>query len=143
MRFFHVGCIVAVCTKHNGILTCGSNDLELFAQVSADGTAVGRDCAVLQTKSIKNSTVRLSHVLITGFGILHVFIKTISILHEKFTPPHETKSRTTLISEFNLNLIKVLWQLFVAFEFLPCKIGDHLLAGGLNDKIPVVTVLDP
>ena len=71
-----------------------------------------------------------------------VAVKAVGIFHDELTATHQTKTRTTLVTEFGLNLVEVLRQLFVAAKLLSRHIGDDFLAGGLHHKVTAMTVLD-
>ena len=127
---------------NDGIFPSRCDDLKLFAQIAADGAAVSRDCAVAQTKAVKNAAVSIGHIGIAGFGGFGAAVKAVGVFHDEFAPTHQTKTRTALIAEFGLNLVKVFRQLLIAFEFLAGDVGYHFFAGGLYDKVTAVAVFN-
>ncbi len=142
LGFFQVGGVVAARAIHNGIFAGGGNHLELFAQIPANGAAVGRHRAVGQAKAVKNAPVGPGHDLVTGLGRGLIPVKTVGVFHDEFTPAHQAKAWAPLVAKLGLNLVKVLRQLFVAADFLAHDVGHHLFAGGLNHKVVRVAVLD-
>ena len=68
LGFFHIGRVITARTVDDGIFAGGGNHLEFFAQITADGTAVGSHRTVGQTKAVKNTPVGFGHDLVAGFG---------------------------------------------------------------------------
>ena len=142
LGFFHVGRIVAAGAIHNGVFAGGRDDLKLFTQVAANGAAVGRHGPVAQAKTVEDAAVGLRHHLITGLRSGHVAIKTVSILHDELAPAHQAETRPAFVPEFGLNLVQVDGQLLVALDVLARDVRHHLFAGGLNDEVSLMPVLD-
>ena len=142
LGLFHVGGVIAARAIDDCILTGSSNHLEFFTQITANGAAVGRHGAIGQTESVKNSPVGIGHHLIAGLGTGLVTVETVGVLHDELTPSHQTKAGPSFVAKLGLNLIEILWQLFVTLDFLPRDVGHHLLAGRLNHKIAIMAILD-
>ena len=84
----------------------------------------------------------MGHHLITGLGADLVAVKAVGIFHDELATTHQAKAWAPLIAELGLNLIEIFGQLFVAAQVLTGDVGHHLLAGGLDDEIPLVAVAD-
>src|SRR6218665_1208430 len=65
---FHVRCVVALGAVDDRVLAGGGHHLELFAQVAADGAAVGSHRAVGQPKAVEDAAVGLLHHQVAGLG---------------------------------------------------------------------------
>ena len=141
-RLFHIGGVFAAGGVGNGVFTRGSNHLKLFAQIAANGTAVGGHNAVGQTKAVKNAAVGLGHHLVTGLGTIDITVKAVGVLHGEFAATHQAKAWAAFVAEFGLNLVEILGQLLVALDFLARNVGHHLFAGGLQHKVARVPVFD-
>ena len=83
----------------------------------------------LQTTSVEYANIGVVHLLITGHGTLIGGIKTVGILHDEFSRTHKAETRTDLITELGLNLIKINRQLPIGADFGCRHRGDHLLMG--------------
>ena len=140
--FFHIGGVVAAGGIDDGVFTGGGYHLELFAQIASNGSAVGGHGAVGEAKTVKNAAVSLRHHLVAGFGRSHIPIKAVRVFHGELAPTQQTKAGAALVAELGLNLVEILGQLFVAFDFLAGNVGHDLFAGGLHHKIAVVAVFD-
>ena len=80
--------------------------------------------------------------MVADFGGCLVAVEAVSVFHDEFAAAHQTKARATFVAKLRLNLIQVLRQLFVAFDVLAHHISHDFFAGGLNDEIAAVPVLD-
>ena len=140
--FFHVGCVVAARAVDDGVFAGGGDHLELFAQVAADGAAVGGHGAVAQAEAVKNLAVSRRHHLIAGLGRSLVAVKAVGILHDEFAPAHQTKTRPAFVAELGLDLVKILGQLLVAADVLAHHVGDDFFAGGLHHEVAAMAVLN-
>ena len=142
LGFFHVGSVVAGGAIDDGVFTRGGNHLELFAQVTANRTAVGGHGAVAQAEAVEDGAVSLRHHLVAGLGGCGVAVKAVGVLHDELSPTHQPKAGAALVTEFGLDLVEVFRQLLVAAQFLAGNVGDHLFAGGLDHKVAAMAVLD-
>ena len=140
--FFHIGGVIAAGAVNDGVLTGGRYHLKLFAQVAANGSAVGSHCSVAQAKTVKNAPVGLRHGLVADFGAGLVTVKAVGVFHDELAPPHETKTGPALIAKLGLNLIIVARQLLVAADILACNVCHHLFTGGLHHEVPLMPVFD-
>ena len=106
--FFHIGRVVAAGAVDDGVFAGGSDHLELFAEVAADGAAVGGHGAVTQPEAVKNLAVGSRHHLVAGFGGGLVAVKAVGVLHDEFAPAHQAKTRPAFVAEFGLYLVEIL-----------------------------------
>ena len=127
---------------NDGVFARGGDDLEFFTQIATNGATVSGHRAVAQAKTVKNAAIGGCHILVAGFGAVGVFVKAIRIFHDELTPAHQAKAGAAFIAKFGLNLIQIFRQLFIAFEFLAGNISHHFFAGGLNDEVAPVPILN-
>ena len=69
--------------------------------------------AELQAASGENLSVGIKHFLVRCIHAVHIFIKGVQILHDKFATAHKPKSRTNFVAIFVLDLVEQKRQLFV------------------------------
>ena len=106
--FFHVGRVVAGRAVDDGVFAGGGDHLELFAQVAADGAAVGGHGAVTQAEAVKNLAVGGGHHLVAGLGRSLVAVKAVGVLHGEFAPAHQPETRPAFVAKFGLYLVEIL-----------------------------------
>ncbi len=139
---FDVGRVIAVGAVDDGVLAGRGNHLELFAQIATDGAAVCAHGTVLQAETVKDALVGSAHGLVADLGGVAVLVEGIGVLHDELAATHQAKAGAALVAELGLDLVEVLGQLLVAFELLARDVGHHLFAGGLDDEVTRVAVLD-
>ena len=142
LGLFHVGGVIAVGAIHDGVFAGSRNHLELFAQITTNGTAVGGHCTVAQAKTVKDFAIGIGHDFVALLGRHWVAVKAVGVFHDELTATHQTKTGAALVTKFGLNLVKVLGQLLVAAQLLACHIGNDFFAGGLHHKVAAMAVLD-
>ncbi len=142
LGLLHIGRVIAGRAINDGVFASRSNDLKLLTQVTPYGTTVSGHSPVTQTKPVKNGAVGFGHHLVADLGRRLVAVKAVGVFHDELATTHQPKARTALVTELGLDLIQVLRQLFVAFDFLTGDVGHHLFAGGLHHKIVAMTVLN-
>ena len=106
-------CVVRVCrviatiTVENVIFSCVSCcDYHKFvAHTTTDCTWIRLNHFCFKSTSFEDSCISISHVFVFFIQTFLCCIKWISILHDKFTPPEKSETRTSFVSEFWLNLI--------------------------------------
>ena len=107
LGFFHVGGVIALGAIHNRILAGGCDHLKLFAQIAANRTAVSRHGPITQTEAVKNTPISLCHGLVADLRRGRIAVKTVGVFHGEFTPTHQPKTRSSLVTEFGLDLVEV------------------------------------
>ena len=142
LGLFHVGGVVALRAVDDRVFASSGNHLKLFAQVTTNGTAVRRHCAVLQAEAVKDFSVSICHHLVAGLGGRRVAVEAVSVLHGELATTHQTKTGTAFVAEFSLDLVEVFGQLLVAANFLTGDVGDDFFAGGLHYKVASMAVFD-
>ena len=142
LGLLHVGRIVTLGAVNNGVLARSGDHLELFTQITANGTGIGRYCTVGQAEAVKNPAVGLGHDLVAGLCSRLIPIEAVGVFHRELSSTHQAKARTALVTKFGLDLVEIARQLFVAAQFLACDVSDHFLAGGLDHVVTAMAVLD-
>lgn len=142
LGLFHVGGVVAAGAVDDGVFAGGGDDLELLAQVAADGAAVGGHGTVGQAEAVEDAAVGLGHDLVARLGSSLVAVEAVGVLHGELAPPHQAEAGTALVTELRLDLVEILWQLFVAAQLLASDVSDHFFAGRLDDEVAAMAVLD-
>ena len=137
-----VGRVVALGAVDDGVFTGGGNHLELFAQITTDGTAVGAHGTVLQAETVKDALVGRAHGLVADLGAVAVLVEGVGVLHRELAATHQPEARTAFVAELGLDLVEVLGQLLVALELLAGDVRHHLFAGGLDHEVTAVAILD-
>ena len=69
-------------------------------------------------------------------------MEAIAVFHQKFPSAHQSKSWSDLITEFEIDLIKIERQLFVTLDTLTDEIDHHLFMGRPQDKLILLAVFE-
>jgi len=67
-------------------------------------------------------------------------MKTVAVLHQELTSAHQSETRSYLITELEVDLIKVQRQLFVTFDTLTYQIDHHFFMGRSKYEVVVLSV---
>jgi hypothetical protein len=99
------------------------------------------DLQGVQSHPFKNLPVSPDHRLIAVLGRRLVGIKTVRILHDELSCPHQPKPRTNLIPILRLNLIQRPRQLPIALHLAGHQRRHHLLVGWSQNPATVLMIL--
>ena len=94
------------------------------------------------THAIECIEIGREHFLIGHTRVGLGQVETISILHQEFASTHDPKTRTDLVPELPLLVIKIDRQLFVALHKRAEDVRNHLFIGGAVKHVALVTVGD-
>ena len=65
----------------------------------------------------------------------------IGVLHDELPAAHEAESRTELVAELVLDLIKRHRELLIGTQLVAHEVGESLLMGGAEDEVALVAVV--
>jgi hypothetical protein len=140
---FDVGCVIGARAVSDGVLAGVGDHLKLVAGLTADVAGIGGDSTEREPHAGKDPLIGRVHGAVTGHAADVVAIERVSVLHRELAAAHQAEARSSFVAELGLDVIEVDRQLLVALDLLAHDVGDHLLGGGLNDEIPLMTVLQP
>lgn len=75
-------------------------------------------------------------------GARFIQVKAIGVLHDEFTPSHETEAGADFISKLCLDLIEIQRHLPIGSDFASEQVGNHFLMGRPQAELALVTILE-
>ena len=139
---FNVGRVIRVRAVGQRIFAGVGQHVEFMRTGAANRTGIRRNRAEFQTKPRKNARVGFVHVLVLALQIGKAGVERVTILHQKFPPAHDAEARANFVAELHLHLIKMQWQLAIAFDFLAHDIGNHFFMRRADHEIALMPILE-
>ena len=112
-----------------------------MAAGTADSAAVCFNRAEVQAAAGKDSVISIIHGLVGSTQTCFITVEGIAILHDEVTAAHQAEARTTLVTEFVLNLIQVQRQLTVGAYIALYESSNHFLMRRAEAVFMAMTVL--
>ena len=122
-------------SQSEGVFTNRHRGKELLGSRAAHRTGHGEHRHVLQVKTLEDALVGTALVVV---GLAHAFLvdgEGVGILHDEFAAANQTGARAELVAVLGLDLVQGDGQV------LDQK-GEHLLVGGGQQVVGLVTVLE-
>ena len=113
---------------------------ELLGATTANLAAVCLHNAVIEAHTAEHVAVRIAHLRIAGIQALLIGVKAVRILHNELAATQQTETRTTLIAEFQLNLIQVLRQVLIAAKLVFHQVSDYFFMRRTQAILHIMTV---
>ncbi len=102
---------------------------EFMGKITTNRPGFGAHRNCLQPHAREQAQIRDIHPVIGFARRLLVHVKGIGILHQKFAATHHAKTRTHLVAEFPLDVIKVQRQRLVGFHIGTENFRHHVFVG--------------
>ena len=122
-------------SQSEGVFTNRHRGKELLGSRAAHRTGHGEHRHVLQVKTLEDALVGTALVVV---GLAHAFLvdgEGVGILHDEFAAANQTGARAELVAVLGLDLVQGDGQVFD-------QKGEHLLVGGGQQVVGLVTVLE-
>ncbi len=117
-----------------------SQNNKFVAEVTANRTRIRAHRYRFEAHSVKGVQIGNEHFIVGFARVFVAQIKRIRIFHQKLATAHHAKTRTALVPEFPLNMIKDLGQFFVRTRKGSENIRDHVFIGWTVEHFALVTV---
>ena len=129
-------------SQSEGVFTNRHRGKELLGSRAAHRTGHGEHRHVLQVKTLEDALVGTALVVV---GLAHAFLvdgEGVGILHDEFAAANQTGARAELVAVLGLDLVQGDGQVFVRGVHVLDQKGEHLLVGGGQQVVGLVTVLE-
>ena len=139
---FDIGGVTAGVAEGDIILAGVRQHMKLVGRAAADTAGVGNHRPELQRQPGEDIAVGLVHDLVGLLQRCLAGMKRVGIFHQELAGSHDAEARADFIAHLGLDLVEVDGQLLVALDFVAHQVGDDLLMGWPQAKIPLVPVPD-
>ena len=140
--FLLVGGVAAIRAGQDEVLTSIGSDHELLGGSSSDGATVGIHANGIETAALEDACIGPSHGRIGLLQVRCIGMEGVGILHDEFTPAHQSEPGTDLIPEFRLDLIERDGELFVRTQQVTGQIGDHLFMSWTEAETSLLAIFE-
>ena len=113
-----------------------------MAHVAADGAGIGGHRDRLQAHALEGAQIGDEHLAIGAARALDIDVEGVAVLHQEFAAAHDAEARADLVAELPLDVEEVARQVAIGFHGALEDVGDHLLVGGAEKHVALVTVPD-
>src|SRR5690625_147886 len=127
LRFLSVRRIATFATKNDIIVPDLRRNHELVRKTSTHHPGISLNDHIIQAATGKKCFISLPHRRINLGRFLIIYVKAVTILHQKFPRAHQSKTRPDFISEFHLDLVKILRKIPIARNLVADQRSDDFL----------------
>ena len=138
---FHGSCHGTFFTVCDLTLAHFRNRRELVRIAAAYSAGVSLYRSEVKSAPREDLLVRFVHVLIALVETFLVAVERIRVLHDELSAPHQSESRSCLVSVLRLDLVKIHRQLSVGVDVCPHDVCEYLLMRRSEAELTSVSVL--
>ena len=134
-----VGSVTAGAIGDLGLAGVGQNH-ELLGAGAADFAGVGLDDTITKAHALGDVDICLAH---QGVGCLKpglVGIEAVGVLHNELAGAQQAETRTALVAELKLNMVKITRKVLVGAQLVLHQVGDDLFVRGTKAELVAMTV---
>ena len=111
-----------------------------MAHIAADSARCSIDRLEFKAASFENRVVGLIHFFVGFLCLFFAYIERITVFHDELSASHQTETRADFVTEFALELVKIVRQLLVASEVSAHHVGDDFFVRRTKAEITAFSV---